>query len=193
MRLPEVERGDTLRTRMLIGLISAVSGFRLPDAARVAFYHKGFAGAALGAWTQAVMRGPSEWSVGERELMAAMVAHWNSCTFCVGAHRAVAVAGIDPSVVDACLGDYRTAPVSDSLRATLVFLEALTRDPDAVNAEDVRAALGAGATRDQLADASAVAAVFNIISRYADALNFTIPTDADFAKAATMMLKRGYA
>ena len=59
------------------------------------------------------MRGPSEWSVAERELMAAMVAKWNSCPFCVGAHRAIAVRGMDKSVADACLADYRTAPISD--------------------------------------------------------------------------------
>jgi hypothetical protein len=79
MRLPEIDRGDGFTNRLLIGFISIVSGMRLPDAARVAFYHKSFFGAPMGAWTQAAMRGPSPWSVGERELMAAMVAKWNSC------------------------------------------------------------------------------------------------------------------
>src|SRR6185312_885992 len=88
MRLPEIDRGDGLTNRLLIGFISTVSGIRLPDAARVAFYHKNFFGTPMGAWTQAAMRGPSTWSVGERELMAAMVAKWNSCAFCVGAHGA---------------------------------------------------------------------------------------------------------
>ena len=37
---------------------------RLPDAARVAFYHKNFFGTPMGAWTQAAMRGPSKWGVG---------------------------------------------------------------------------------------------------------------------------------
>jgi hypothetical protein len=73
MRLSEIDRGDTLANRLLIGFISLVSGMRLPDAARVAFYHKNFFGTPMGAWTQAAMRGPSDWSVGERELMAAMV------------------------------------------------------------------------------------------------------------------------
>jgi hypothetical protein len=67
MRLPEIDRGDGLTNRLLIGFISIVSGMRLPDAARVAFYHKSFFGAPMGAWTQAAMRGPSPWSVGERE------------------------------------------------------------------------------------------------------------------------------
>ncbi|NBH11297.1 hypothetical protein GTY80_49680 [Amycolatopsis sp. SID8362] len=178
---------------MLIRVISLALRARLPDAARVALYHKGFVGTALGAWTQAAMRGPSEWSVAARELMAAMVAKWNSCPFCVGAHRAIAVHGMDKAVADAALADYHTAPVSEPLRATLAVLETMTLRPDDLAGEQVRAALAAGVTRRQLDDAVAVAAVFNIVTRYANALGFAIPTDAEFAEAAGMMLKRGYA
>lgn len=193
MRLSEVEQGDTWRSRGLIKMISLLSGTRLPDAARVALYHKAFVGPAFGAWTQEVMRGPSDWSVGERELMAAMVARWNSCTFCIGAHRATAVRGLDPDAVAACLADYRTAPISGALRATMAFLEIMTLRPYDLQAAHAQEAMDAGATRAQLADAAAVAAVFNIITRYADALDFTIPSDADFDKSAAMLLKRGYA
>jgi uncharacterized peroxidase-related enzyme len=193
MRLPEIERGDSLRSRALIRIISMALGARLPDAARVAFYHKGFVGQPLGAWTQQAMRGPSEWSVAERELMAAMVAKWNSCPFCVGAHRAIAVRGMDNAVADACLADYHTAPISDPLRATLAVLETMTLHPDELKADQTRAAMASGVSRQQLADAAAVGALFNIITRYANALDFAIPTGAEFDKAAGMMLKRGYA
>ena len=192
MRLAEVDRGDSLRSRVLIQIISTVSGARLPDAARVAFYHKGYVAAALGEWTHAVMRGPSAWTVGERELMAAMVAHWNSCTFCIGAHRAIAVRGVEPRVVDACLTDYRTAPISPQLRATLSFLETMTLRPDGLQPSDAQDTMDTGVSRAQLQDAAAVAALFNIVTRYADALDFAIPTDAEFDKAAGMLLKRGY-
>lgn len=192
MRLAEVERGDSLRHRAMITMISTISGIRLPDAARVAFYHKDFVGRSLGAWTQQAMRGPSSWSIGERELMAAMVAVWNANTFCRGAHRAVAVHGIDAAVVDACLADYPTAPIPQRLRATLAFLETMTREPERLDATHARRALDAGVSVDDLADAAAVAAVFNVITRYAEVLDFTIPTDDEYAKAAEMMLKRGY-
>jgi uncharacterized peroxidase-related enzyme len=192
MRLPEIERGDSLRHRALIAMISRVAGLRLPDAARVAFYHQDFAGPVLGAWTQKAMRGPSGWSVPERELMAAAVASWNACPFCVGAHGAVAVTGIDRDIVNAVVSDYRSAPVSDRLRAALVFLEKLTRTPDDVTADDARTALDAGISVDELRDAAAVASIFNIIARYANALDFDIPTTEEFDKAAEMLLKRGY-
>lgn len=193
MRLAEIDRGDTVGHRLLIGFISMACGMRLPDAARVAFYHRDFVADALGGWTQAAMRGPSSWSVGERELMATMVAHWNSCPFCVGAHGAIASRGLSRSVVEAALVDYRTAGLRPELVATLAFLEKLTRTPEAVGASDARAALDAGVTADALTDATAVATLFAIITRHANALRFAIPTDREFDKAADMLLRRGYA
>jgi len=192
MRLAEVERGDSMRHRMLIRLISRFAGYRLPDAARVAFYDKSFAGPALGEWTQKAMRESSSWSVSERELMAAVVASWSSCPFCVGAHGAIAVRGVEPELVSAALADFRTAPLSDRLRAALVFLERMMTEPDRLSAVDARAALDVGLTVDELEDAAAVAAVFAIITRNANALDYEIPTADEFDRAAVMLLRRGY-
>jgi uncharacterized peroxidase-related enzyme len=192
MRLREVERGDTLGSRLLIALISVGTRMRLPDAARVAFYHRDF-GRPLGAWTQAAMRGSSAWTIGERELIAAMVAKWNASTFCLGAHRAIAAQQLPTAAVDAALAEFRAAPVSDPLKATLAFLEKMTLRPIDLTPEDARAVLRAGVTREALTDAIAVASVFNIITRYADALGFAIPTPDEFDRAGKMLLKRGYA
>ncbi len=193
MRLPEIDRGDTIAHRLLIGFISMVSGMRLPDAARVAFYHKEFFGTPMGAWTHAAMRGPSPWSVAERELMAAMVAKWNASAFCISAHGAVAAKTMKRQSVDAALADFRSAPISPTLRAALVFLEIMTLRPLELSAEHAAAALRSGVTDDALQDAIAVATVFNIIARYADALDFAMPSADEFDRAATMLLKRGYA
>jgi uncharacterized peroxidase-related enzyme len=192
MRLPEVERGDTFAHRMTIRMISRAAGYRIPDAARVAFYDKAFVGPALGAWTQRTMRGPSAWSVSERELMAAQVAKWNSCPFCVGAHGSIAVKGMDQAIVEAVLADYRTAGISDRLRAALAFLDRMTNDPDHLDADAARTASVAGLTPQDLEDAAAVGAVFAIITRYANTLGFEIPTAEEFDRAADMLLKRGY-
>ncbi len=43
-----------------------------------------------------------------------------------------------------------------------------------------------------LTDATAVASLFNITTRYADALGFAIPTAAEFDRTCDMLLKRGY-
>jgi len=191
MRLPEVERGSSLGNRLLIGFISTVMRMRLPDAARVAFYHKDF-GRPIGAWTHAAMRGPSSWTIGERELMAAMVAKWNSCEFCVGAHSAVAAKQLARPTIDQTLADYRAAPITNGLRATLGFLEKMTSHPADLSAEDARTVLRAGVTSESLTDAIAVASAFNIVTRYADALDFAIPSPSEFDRAGDMLLKWGY-
>ena len=193
MRLPEIERGDGFVNRLLIGFISMVSRMRLPDAARVAFYHKNFFGGPLGAWTQAAMRGPSPWSVAERELMACMVAKWNACAFCVGAHGAVAAKAMQRPAIDQALSDFHTAPIPDRLKSALAFLEVMTLRPGKLKAEHAKAALNAGVSPEALTDAIAVGALFNIVTRYADALDFAMPTSNEFERAADMLLKRGYA
>lgn len=192
MRLHEVERGDSLIHRALIGLISLTTRMRLPDAARVALYHRDFS-RPLGTWTQATMRGPSPWTVGERELMAAVVARWNSCTFCLGAHRAIATKELSPAVVAAVLADFRTAPIGVGLKVTLAFLETLTLSPERLTPDAARSVLLAGVSAEALADAIAVASLFAIITRYADALDFEIPTPEEFDRAGDMLFKRGYA
>jgi len=192
MRLREIERGDGIVSRLLISFISLVSGMRLPDAARVAFYHKEFFGTPMGEWTQAAMRGPSEWSVGERELMAALVAKWNSCGFCVRAHGAVTAKELERSTVDAALADYHAAPISEGLKVTLEFLEVMTLRPAELTSKHAKAVLEAGVGAEAFKDAIAVGAVFNIVTRYANALDFAVPTADEFDRAASMLHKRGY-
>jgi AhpD family alkylhydroperoxidase len=193
MRLPEIDRGDGFANRLLINLISMASGMRLPDAARVAFYHKNFFGVPMGAWTQATMRGPSLWSVAERELMACMVAKWNACAFCVGAHGAVAAKQMQRLAVDETISDFHTAPISGQLKSALTFLEIMTLRPRDLKPEHAKAALSAGVSPEALTDAIAVGTLFSIVTRYANALDFAMPTPEEFEAAANMLLKRGYA
>jgi hypothetical protein len=81
VRLSNVERGDSLSIRLFYRFIRAVSGFRAPDVVRTLRYRRHLFGQPHSTHTQAVMRGPSEWSVGERELFAAFVSRLNQCPF----------------------------------------------------------------------------------------------------------------
>ncbi len=81
MRLSNVERGDGLSARFFYRFIRAVSGFRAPDVVRTLRYRRHLFGRAHSAHTHAVMRGASEWSVGDRELFAAFVSRMNHCHF----------------------------------------------------------------------------------------------------------------
>lgn len=81
MRVRRVEHGHRLKQKLILGLIRLVSRRRVPDVVKTLMYRPEFFGAAHCAWTQAVMRGPSEWSVGERELFAAFTSKLNQCVF----------------------------------------------------------------------------------------------------------------
>jgi hypothetical protein len=81
MRLKNVERGQGLPQRLLFGIIRVASGYRAPDVVRTLMYRKSWFGAHMGRLTQAVMRGSSEWTIGERELFAAFVSRINQCPF----------------------------------------------------------------------------------------------------------------
>ena len=52
-----------------------------PGVVRTLLYRKDFFGGKFSTLTQQVMRGPSPWSVGEREVFAAFVSRLNQCVF----------------------------------------------------------------------------------------------------------------
>jgi hypothetical protein len=81
MRLPTVARGRRLRDRLLFGLVRLVSGHRAPDVVRTLRYAPDVFGRPMNVAFQRAMRGPSAWSVGERELFAALVSSRNQCVF----------------------------------------------------------------------------------------------------------------
>jgi len=192
MRLEILNSGYSLGTKALFAVIHVVSRQRLPDAARLVFYRRDFYGAPAGALTHAAMRGPSAWSVGDRELMASVVAQANACAFCIGAHTATAAGAYqDEATVVAVLADLDAAPIAEPLRATLRLLTKLTRE-QTVDADDMRAALAAGASRAQIADALAVCCAFNTTNRLADAFAFALPGPKGFEAGAKILLRRGY-
>ncbi len=81
MRLRTVERGHAWPQRAKLAFIRVVSGRRVPDIVKTLLYRPEFFGGPMCEWTQAVMREPSPWSVGERELFAAFTSRLNQCPF----------------------------------------------------------------------------------------------------------------
>jgi hypothetical protein len=81
MRLARVEHRHRLKEKLKLGLIRMLSGRRVPDVVKTLMYRPELWGRPMAEWTQAVMRGPSQWSVGERELFAAFTSKLNQCVF----------------------------------------------------------------------------------------------------------------
>lgn len=81
MRVRAVEHRHRLPQKLMLALIRIVSRRRVPDVVKTLMYRPELFGRAQCEWTQAVMRGPSAWSVGERELFAAFTSKLNQCVF----------------------------------------------------------------------------------------------------------------
>lgn len=77
MRLAVLDHGHTGRARLLIFLLRG----RLSDAQKTLMYRPKFFGRTFAHAVHQVMRGPSPWSAGERELFAAYTSRLNQCPF----------------------------------------------------------------------------------------------------------------
>jgi uncharacterized peroxidase-related enzyme len=194
MLLKEVDLSGRVNDRILMRMISWVSGKRRKgrEGFRATLGHQVYFGTSMGAWTQAAMRGPSAWSIGERELMAALVAKWNACIYCTDVHSVAAAEHVGSASVEAVLSNYDAAPISAGLKATLSFLETMTLRPAELTEGDARAVLGRGVSEQSLADAIAVGAVFNLITRYVNALSFSIPTADRRRRVGEALAQSGY-
>jgi uncharacterized peroxidase-related enzyme len=192
MRLDVLNHGYRPGTKLLFAVIRLFSRQPVPDAARLVFYRPDFYGSRAKEFTHEAMRGPSAWSVADRELMAAYVSKVNDSAFCIGAHSATAgQAYQDGAKVQAVLADLDSAPIEEGLRVTLRMLGTLTREGK-VGAGNMRQVLSAGVSREQVEDALAVCAAFNTTDRLADAFGFEVLSPAGFEAGANYLLKRGY-
>jgi hypothetical protein len=90
MRLASISRHAPLSLRLQgygMGMLTALRSRRLPksweapDIMKTMSYRRSFFGGPAMRAAQAIMRGPSEWDVGQRELFAAFVSAHNMCPF----------------------------------------------------------------------------------------------------------------
>lgn len=140
----------------------------LPDTAHLADVFKAFPATVrpLLEFHDILMRGDSDLSVAERELIAAYVSGLNACAFCFGAHKLMARAfGVDQALMDALVTDLDTAPVEDALRPLLAYVAKLTRTPSTITEADAQAVYEAGWSEGALYDAIQTCALYNLMNR----------------------------
>ncbi|MEV4414315.1 hypothetical protein [Catellatospora sp. NPDC049609] len=193
MRLPSLSRSWRFSDRVKLKIIRIASGRPPADILKILHYRREFFGEPFTAWVHQVLRGPSEWSVGERELMATFVSHLNQCRFCEGSHAAIVDATLGPDLTAAVLADWRTARLRAPLRAAFELLEVLTLHPGEVGPELVEAAYAQGVTEQGVRDVIHICGIFCTINRIADAVDFAVPDDKGLKGDAYQLLKRGYA
>ncbi len=80
MRLSILEDGHMGAAREALEALRATLGSGvLPGSRATVLYRPDFFGKPFADWLHPLMRGESEWTIGERELMAALVSKLNQC------------------------------------------------------------------------------------------------------------------
>ncbi|MEC3979343.1 carboxymuconolactone decarboxylase family protein [Amycolatopsis sp. H20-H5] len=151
--------------------------------------------APLGQFAEVLLRGPSSLSVGERELIAAVVSRGNDCTFCSCSHGAVAGAALDGGmpVVEAAWQGVDDAPVPAKLKALLHVALAVREGGKTVTTELVDAARAQGAADLEIHDTVLIAAAFCMFNRYVDGLATVAPDDpAVYEQLGKQLFVSGY-
>ena len=81
MRLSVVESGHAPRESGVLAQIREAVGREPVDVVKTLYYRPELFGAPFSSVLDDAMRGPSDWSPGERELFAAFVSSLNQCLF----------------------------------------------------------------------------------------------------------------
>ena len=131
----------------------------------------------------------------DRELIATFVSSRNTCYFCQTSHGAAAahLNGGNASLVDEVCRDFRTAPISDKLKALLAIAEQVQIDGKNVTNVLVETARKHGATDADIHDTVLIAAAFCMYNRYVDGLATWQPRDPGMYKQmGKRMAEEGY-
>lgn len=140
---------------------------------------------------QILLRGPSPFTVAQRELIAAYVSGLNACHYCHGVHGATAQAfGISEELLSDLLDDVETADVEARMRPVLRYVRKLTLSPSRMLPTDAEELLAAGWEERALHDAVSVCALFNLMNRLVEGLGIDAG-DAYFAGAAGRLSGEG--
>lgn len=115
------------------------------------------------SFAQNILRKDSFLNVSERETIAAFTSSLNKCKFCTGSHRVFAISvGANESELDKILNqdylDMKIAPILD-------YVKKLTLTPSELTREDVKKVYDGGYSEDELKDAIAICAAFNMFNR----------------------------
>jgi len=115
------------------------------------------------------MKGPSELSRAEREMIVLAVSRVNGCTYCTVAHgAALRILSKHPLLADQISANYRAADVTPRQRAMLDFAVKVTERSAEIEQADFERLREHGFTDSDIWDIGAVAAFFSLSNRMAN-------------------------
>ena len=137
---------------------------------------------------QEILREPGHLSPADREVIAAYTSSLNGCDYCRGSHTAFAesLGASDADLEVVATGDvdaHRLAPL-------FAYVRKLTLAPSTISNDDKTAVHAAGFSEDQLKDAIAVCAAFNLFNRIVEGHGIA-PHD-DYSADVAMINTHGF-
>ena len=151
-------------------------------------------GLPIAEYHEVLLRGPSPFSAGERELMAAYVSGLNACNFCSGEHEAVAARfGVEPGTLSSIIVDIESAPISDKLKPVFRYLRKLTSQPSRMIAADAGSIYAAGWADPALYHLASICALFSFDNRLIQGLGIEPHTTVKLRLTADRLYADGYA
>jgi uncharacterized peroxidase-related enzyme len=194
VRLAVLERGHRWRARLFIAVASRLAGGeQVDDVFKTILYHPALVGGpAFTTMVRGSLRGPSEWSVGERELFAAATSQANACTFCADIHSRTAALTLGLEVTPQTVADADHAEFRPEAKAMIRLIEKVSQHPDLVTKQDVDAVRARGVSEAAIEDGLAICFAFNLINRLADAFGYDWDSERHRAQGARALVRFGY-
>lgn len=81
MRLPRLNTEYSFVSKLKMTAMRLMGRREIPDVVKLHYYRYDFLGKHMGGMFQDAMRGPSDWSVFDREMIATFVSKQNQCEF----------------------------------------------------------------------------------------------------------------
>lgn len=134
-------------------------------------------------FTEVLMRGPSPFTEGERELIAAFTSATNACQFCYGIHRATAEAfGMNGALIEQLVEDIERTDIDEAMKPVLAYVKKLTVAPSRMTQADADAIFAAGWNDVAFHHAVSICGLFNYYNRILEGYGITI--DRSFHQAS---------
>jgi len=151
--------------------------------------------APMGGLANVLLRDNEGLSMAEREMIATHVSALNDCFYCRHSHGAIAALYLqgDFALVDDVCNDYRTAHISEKLKALLSIAGSVQKGGKHVTKEQIDLARGLGASDRDIHDTVLIAAAFCMFNRYVDGLAAITPNDlSTYPPRAKQIVEKGY-
>ena len=149
-------------------------------------------GAVLMGLGEIFLRGTSELSHAQKEILFAYGSAINNCDFCHLSHKYTASElGVDESAFDQLVADIDGAPIDDKLKPLVRYVQKLTRTPSEMTAADVAAVRAAGWSEDAIFDAICICGFNNLMNRVVDATGIE-GTEEEHRESGRRLASHGY-